>query len=126
VIDMDAFEDDRAAEILSDAHALITGQETAEERAARLARSKARRKARPKPEPAPKDRMTERREAWAKLLATVDHEIAPLLKAGRYRAGFQKVLVEIAGASISAAERADRLEERIAALEAKGEKGTGA
>lgn len=122
---MDAFEDERAPEILSDAHAIITGQETAEEREARLARSKARRKARPKPEPAPKDRMTERRETWGKILAAADAEIAPLLEAGRYRASLQKVLVQIAVSALGAAERADRLEERIAALEAKGEKEAG-
>jgi hypothetical protein len=144
------FEDNRAAEILADARAIIAGEETAEEREARLARAKARRKALPKPvaqvtDPndlvarrlaakiAAGERLTreDRIDAWWARAVEFEAKLAPLLKAGKVRGAIMNLMTELASSAIAAADRADRLEDRLAALEAaaktrrKSEKGTG-
>jgi hypothetical protein len=144
------FEDDRAAEILADARAIIAGEETAEEREARLTRAKARRKALPKPvdqvtDPndlvacrlaakiAAGERLTreDRIDAWWARAVEFEAKIAPLIKAGKVRGAIMKLMTELARSAIAAADRADRLEDRLATLEAaakprrKAQRGTG-
>lgn len=59
----------------------------------------------------------ERREVWIDVIDKVAPEISDLFKAGRAKNAAGKMLVEMAAGFIGAAERSDKLEDRIAALE---------
>lgn len=59
--------------------------------------------------------MSERSEAWAKVAAGFQSEVASLIKAGRLHKALDLIFVEVAARSIV---DIDRLEARVAALEA--------
>lgn len=60
----------------------------------------------------------ERAAVWFDKVKALDAEIAPLLKGGEVRAAIKKVLLQLAARNVAELEHRDRLEDRIAALEA--------
>jgi hypothetical protein len=65
--------------------------------------------------PSARDRRAERIARWSDTIGT---EIVPLLKAGKVRAAVMNVMQDLAANCIAQRELIDRLEDRVAALEA--------
>ncbi len=59
-----------------------------------------------------------RAEAWFKEISGLIAEIAPSLERGKARLAFEKMMCVIAGNASGNAERVDKLEDRLAILEA--------